>query len=365
MHTNSQNHISLIRKRLGKLPSDWTVVQIDDIARLNQRSLPESTNDDFAFRYLDVAAVREGNVDVPDSTICFRDAPSRARRLPKTGDILMSMVRPQLRGFARIRSSAEALVCSTGFAVISATDPLDAEFLYQSLYSQAVARQLHGLVVGSGYPAVNSTDVGQLCIVFPLDPAERRRIGSALQAWEAALGHLSSLHERKRRLRDELARSLLSGELRLPGFTTPWVQQCIGALTEIADRHVTVQQDVEYRLISVRRRSGGLFFRPARKGKDIGYSRLKTVSSGDFLIARRQVVHGAMAMVTPKYAGTFVSDSYAVLTARDGKLHMPFFDQLSRTKLMYHKALRCSYGVAVEKLFFNLKWFLNNSSPRA
>lgn len=109
----------------------------------------------------------------------------------------------------------------------------------------------------------------------------------------------------------------------------------------------------------MRRNSGGLFDREVRLGGEIGYSKLMTIETGYFLIARRQVIHGAMTVVDEPFDGAFVSDAYATLVPNDPqKLHMSFLHVLSQTPEMYYSAFRCSYGVAIEKMVFHLDWFL-------
>jgi restriction endonuclease S subunit len=66
-----------------------------------------------------------------------------------------------------------------------------------------------------------------------------------------------------------------------------------------------------------------------------------------------------MARARGKHDNTYVSDAYATLIIKsNSELYMPFFDYLSQTSDLYRKAFRCSYGVALEKLCFNLDWFL-------
>lgn len=163
----------------------------------------------------------------------------------------------------------------------------------------------------------------------------------------------------KQSMRRGLMQDLLAGKRRLPGCAGRWQTRRIGDLLKNVSRQVAVSDDKQYRLVSIRRRSGGFFDREPRYGRDIGYTKLKTIQADDFVIARRQVLHGAMAMARPEFAGAYVSDAYATLVARpEAGLHMPFFNYLSQTPLMYYKAFRCSYGVAIEKMFFDLEWFL-------
>ena len=63
------------------------------------------------------------------SILNFADAPSRARRVLRHGDIIWSCVRPNRRSHAIIWQPRPNLIASTGFAVLSPTS-VPTSFLY-------------------------------------------------------------------------------------------------------------------------------------------------------------------------------------------------------------------------------------------
>jgi type I restriction enzyme S subunit len=327
---------------------------------VNQRALAEDTADSYQFRYIELSDVSEGSISLHASKLRFAEAPSRARRLLRQGDVIISTVRPNLRGHALIRFDPKDVVCSTGFAVITPACPDDGEYLYQVLNSDAVTRQFHGMVTGTGYPSVDGSDVERLCIPNPTNPQERLRIGRTLCAWDETALHTRELLGRKEQAKRALMQHLLTGKRRFKEFRRPWVRVPLGELLEEVNRYVEWDDDTLYDLVSVRRRSAGLFRRLPLHGKDILTKVIKTTLAGDFVIAKMQVIHGAMAMTPAEFNGTHVSDSYLTFVARDpNRLYMPFLDYLSQTPEMYYKAFRSSYGVAIEKMTFHLKWFLD------
>ena len=225
--------------------------------------------------------------------------------------------------------------------------------------TESFRRWMHILLAGSSINNLRPGDIESLTFAVPKSIKERRGIARVVESWDRSIRSICGLIDRKERVLSELRQKLLTGKQRLPGYAGRWRSHRIGSLLKNVVRHIVLKDDVEYRLVSIRRRSGGLFDREPRQGRDIGYAKLKTIRGGDFVIARRQVVHGAMAMARREFDGAYVSDAYATLVARpEAGLHMPFFDYLSQTPLMYYKAYRCSYGVAIEKLFFDLDWFL-------
>jgi len=167
---------------------------------------------------------------------------------------------------------------------------------------------------------------------------------------------IEALERRKRGLMQQL----LTGKRRLKAYgQTHWHWVRIGELLKEVCRPIGFSDDAHYRLISIRRRSGGPFLREVKPGHEIATKVLLEAKAGDFLISRMQVVHGAMAMNTPELDGAQISGTYIALVARDpGALCMPFFDWLSRMPRMYRLALLSSYGVHIEKMTFNLDLFM-------
>jgi type I restriction enzyme, S subunit len=203
------------RTKYGELPADWDVVCVRDIADVNKRSLPNSTDPGYEFFYIDLSAVKEGTVDFPNTRIRFGEAPSRARRIVASGDVIMATVRPNLKGFALADFNSTDTICSTGFALISPYSKTDSLFIYENLYSDLVSQQIHGLLVGSNYPAINSSDVENLNLFYPTDKDEREQISKIL----AGIGNeiqnlhlcLQALQEQKR----GLMQKLLTGQIRV------------------------------------------------------------------------------------------------------------------------------------------------------
>ncbi len=189
---------------------------------------------------------------------------------------------------------------------------------------------------------------------------EQRKIADILTTWDEALEKLDALIEAQVRRKKAIMQQLLTGRRRLKGFSKPWKRFRFSELIEPQDRYVKFDDDHTYSLVSIRRRSGGVFFREALQGGDIKTKVMKRVHTGDFLISRMQVVHGALGMVRSECDGMFASDSYDVLVAKDAKLlHMPFLDWMSRLRSFWHLAYISSHGVHIEKMTFKLSDFMH------
>ncbi len=205
---------------LGLIPSDWEVRHFEDVSDIDKESLNGSTPKDYEFDYISLSDVDSDDFQIETTRQVFSSAPSRARRIVKHGDILMSTVRPNLQGFSLIRNEVNDLIASTGFAVITAKKCCN-EYLFQYLFSSGIERQFYQLLVGSNYPAINSSDVRKLKIPLPPLP-EQKAIAHVLSTADAAIHTTEKLIAQKELRKKWLMQQLLTGKKRLKGFSGEW-----------------------------------------------------------------------------------------------------------------------------------------------
>ena len=103
---------------LGDVPEHWWVKRLKYSASINDEALPETTDPAFEMSYVDISSVDSSRGIVADEKIVFEDAPSRARRVVRGGDTIVSTVRTYLRAITPIRNPTSNTIVSTGFAVI-------------------------------------------------------------------------------------------------------------------------------------------------------------------------------------------------------------------------------------------------------
>ena len=202
---------------IGEIPKDWEVVKLGEIAEIDSENLPSDTPPNYEFDYISLEIVDNGTL-LGTQSICFRSAPSRARRVLRENDVLLSTVRPNLKSHYLVEYEANNLICSTGFSVIRARHGIsNPGYLFQHLFADILNNQIELLVSGSNYPAINSKDVKNLAI--PLPPIlEQAAIATILSDTDRLLAALRALIGKKRAVKTAAMQQLLSGRLRLPGF---------------------------------------------------------------------------------------------------------------------------------------------------
>ena len=120
---------------LGQVPEGWAVKKLLYISTCNDESLPESTDQDYLFDYIDISSVDLLHGVSSKEKVVFAEAPSRARRIVRRGDCLVSTVRTYLKAIAPIKFDASHVIASTGFAVIRPNSDLNSDFLSYALQS--------------------------------------------------------------------------------------------------------------------------------------------------------------------------------------------------------------------------------------
>jgi type I restriction enzyme S subunit len=202
------------KRRLPGFSGEWLDLKLGDAAMVDRDSLGQNTPKTFSFRYISLSDVQSGRIAEKLPNLAFAEAPSRARRKVRVGDILMATVRPNLQAFARVGSEHADCIASTGFAVLSHRAGFDPSFMFHSLFSQRFTDQIEALVVGSNYPAINSTDIKSLTLLFP-DFEEQKAVGELLDVADAEVRMLESELTALRQEKAALMQQLLTGKRRV------------------------------------------------------------------------------------------------------------------------------------------------------
>lgn len=290
-----------------------------------------------------------GEIWITEETLTDEGLENSAAHIVEQGTNLIALygATAGVVGRAQIRAAINQAI----LAVVPKTDELLPDYLQFLL--QRVGAETARLAQGA-QPNLNAGLVqGQLLALPPKD--EQVAIAAILQLWTDAVHKTEGLLEIRMEARRGLFQHLLAGKTRFKTFKgEPWRTVRIGSLLGECDRYVAWSNDAAYRFASIRRRSGGLFDRGTFYGREVKTKVLKLLKAGDFVVSKRQVVHGAWAMVTQPFDGFGVSDEYDVLVNRDPRtLDMRFFNYLSQTRRLWHMAYLASNGVHIEKLIFD------------
>ena len=204
---------SFEESELGALPKGWSVGNLNSIAELNPESWSAKHHPERVL-YVDLANTKAGQID-EYIELSFENAPSRARRALRRGDVIVGTVRPGNRSFARIASDVTGLTGSTGFAVLRARVVADQALVYLAATNNEAIDRLSHLADGGAYPAVRPEVVGTTPLVVA--PEEiRNSFGEIANPLFASIGLNQERIRQLGSLRDTLLPRLISGQQRLP-----------------------------------------------------------------------------------------------------------------------------------------------------
>lgn len=134
-------------------------------------------------------------------------------------------------------------------------------------------------------------------------------------------------------------------------YPRDWASKKIGQWLKLAERPIVLQDEEEYQLVTIRRGFGGVDSRGSFLGKNVLVKNYFIVKTGDFIISKRQIAHGACGIVPPELDGAVVSNEYNVFLPQDGT-NIQMFNlmmQLPHYKRLFYLM---SDGVHIEKLLF-------------
>ena len=232
-------------------------------------------------------------------------------------------------------------------------------YLGYFMNSPAFHDQLLPLMQGTKVASVSKSAMADTLICYPADVTEQAFIGQYFMK----LDNLITLHQRKYTKLMNIKKSMLDKmfpkdgasvpEIRFAGFTDAWEQRKVGDILSDVERPIAMLDDETYQLVTVKRRNEGIVSRGYLKGKDILVKNYYRIHAGDFLISKRQVIHGANGYVPKSLDNAVVSNEYMVAVSNND-ISTAFWALMSQRKEMYQMYLFSSYGVDVEKMVFNV-----------
>lgn len=193
---------------LGVIPSHWEVKRLKRVATWNEEVLPDWTDPDLELTYVDIGSVDARDGIVEKEHLTFEAAPTRARRIVRDGDVIVSTVRTYLRAIASILTPDSNLIVSTGFAVIRPRD-IDSSFAAYAVRTPYFVENVVANSVGVSYPAINADELVLLPVVCPTS-VEQSAISTFLDRETAKIDALVAKKERLIELLQEKRTALIT-----------------------------------------------------------------------------------------------------------------------------------------------------------
>ena len=344
------------------------------LASINDDALGEDTDADFEMSYIDIGNVDSSGRISELASYRFEDAPSRARRLVRDGDVIISTVRTYLQAITQIHEPPDNLVVSTGFAVVRPIrDRFDARYCRFALREPAFLAEVEKRSVGVNYPAINATDLADIPIsVHPL--SKQRTIADYLERETTRLDALVAEKERLLTLLAEKRQALitravtrgLDSDTPMRDSGIPWigaipehwkVERARWLFRERDQRSATGDEE----LLTVSHLTGVT----PRSEKEVYMFEAETTEGyklcmqGDLVINTLWAWMGAMGV---SFVDGIVSPAYNVYEPTD-RLDPNYLDALSRLPVFAQEVTRYSKGVWSSRLRLYPEGFFQTFLP--
>ena len=152
---------------LGEVPEHWEVIRLKSLLEINRVVLPEDTDPDYTFDYIDIGSVATDSLTAKPKRLRFENSPSRARRVLRLGDTIVSTVRTYLKAIWHVDDLESDLIASTGFAVLTPRLGTFPKFVSYVCLSDSFTNRVTADSVGIAYPAIPETRLATFEISAP------------------------------------------------------------------------------------------------------------------------------------------------------------------------------------------------------
>jgi len=163
--------------------------RVDQVAAIAKDKRDPTRNPDSVFQYIDISSVDVSvGVIANPQEVEGSEAPSRARKVVRAFDLLISTCRPTRGAIAVVPPHLHNQIASTGFSILRCHEDVNPFYLHYALRLPSTLEQFRKWSTGSSYPAILDEDVAKTLIPVP-SPDEQDRIAQLLMA---------AFHERER-----------------------------------------------------------------------------------------------------------------------------------------------------------------------
>ena len=205
-----EQRLSIVNIAVTTEGENWIWLRLKDIVIVNDEALTEKTDDDFLIKYIDIGNVNSYGDIAEIQEYTFKDAPSRARRIVKKGDVIISTVRTYLKAITIIECEDDNLIASTGFAVLRPKENVIPVFLNYALRAEYFIASVIKNSYGVSYPAINSSTLSALKIVIPKSIDEQQEIINKIKTETATIDTAIAKAEREIELIREYKEAMVS-----------------------------------------------------------------------------------------------------------------------------------------------------------
>ena len=177
---------------IGQVPQGWGVKPLKYLASYDDETLTQfEINSNRKIDYVDISSVEFTKGINGHQEFSTLEAPSRARKIAKKGDTIISTVRTYLKAIAYVNND---YIVSTGFCVVR-PKKINSKYLNYTIMSDSFTGPVSKYAWGVSYPAISSSQLVNIPIPFPESIEEQLSIVDYLDHKMLQINHLIDIKQ--------------------------------------------------------------------------------------------------------------------------------------------------------------------------
>jgi type I restriction enzyme S subunit len=208
--TKGIGHKEFKQTPIGKIPREWKVVKIEDVAE-PRREIVSPIDEDPSTPYVGLEHVDPGDIRI-NRLGKTSEVKSAKFRFSKN-DILYGKLRPYLDKAVLSNTNG---VCSTDFIVIKSRKTIIPDFLIWILHTKRFVNYATSTMTGTNHPRTSWSSIARFITGLPT-LHEQQKIAEILYSVDFVLRLKKNKRKKLVRMKRQLMNSLLTGKIRVSG----------------------------------------------------------------------------------------------------------------------------------------------------
>lgn len=176
----------------GSFSSKLKTRKLGEVLNINPENISSKTDGKTEIIYIDISSISYKDILKNEiKKFYFKDAPSRAKRIVKEDDVIVSLVRPYQQQIVIAKDIKKNTLSSTGTAILRSKDKLLLSLIYHQLFSKNFIYFCERIMTGTNYPAITADDLASFKVFFYDNPKENKNLLDKLSAIENEIIALS------------------------------------------------------------------------------------------------------------------------------------------------------------------------------
>ncbi|MFT6905973.1 MAG: type I restriction enzyme S subunit [Oleiphilaceae bacterium] len=345
--------------RFDDFNQDWRIVKLGELgSTINGLTYSPSNIVENGLLVLRSSNVQNGELSFIDNVYVDIDV-SREYKT-KINDILICVRNGSKRLIGKSALVKNSALNSTHGAFMSVFRGENSHFTFQLFQTENYRRQVYA-DLGATINSINGKNLLSYRFEVPCS-IEQQKIADFLSSVDKKINLLKNKMQLLSQYKKSVMQQLFSQLIRFKDDNNEafpdWKEYRFSNILKLQLNTLKMNDETEYELITVRRRNGGVDSRGIYKGKEVLVKSQFELKTNQFVISKRQIVHGACGLVPEHLAGAIVSNEYNVFEAESEKLDINYFNIIAATLPMRRAFFINSSGVHIEKLLFKTQSWL-------